>query len=324
MDNNLYKVVERITGALSLIGLGIIFILNTTGVVPWGVWGYMISIIFLIWPVFLIIAGLNIIFGNSNVSKTVLNVLWFLFFLGFWIFILFSYPESKLYNPSFENLINLPARERVEETQEILMSNYSNDLNEVNYTYTITAGDLNINDSKESSSFINLNSKFYENHGEPNLESSESNNSLDINLSQDFSNNFLFFRRDGLEYNATINNNSTNSDIILNLTAGRATLNLDEVSIRNISTNMTAGSVFLNISRDADLNQLDIDITAGDFNFNLDKEYSLIITNDSTAGNVKLNNTIIKEGRSDFSGKISDILVININQTAGNVNITTN
>lgn len=321
MDNTSFKVVERITGALSLIGLGVIFILNTTGVVPWGVWGYMISIVFSIWPIFLIIAGINIIAGNSNISKIALNLLWFLFISVFWLFVILTYPESKIYNLSIQNFFNISNESRVEDTKEINISEYSEDLDSINYEYSITAGEVNINDDISINEYITLNSKYYNNHGTPKLEADENEDLLKISLSQEFSNRWLWFGREGLEYSSKINNNELETSIDLNLTAGRANIDLDEISVDSLNVNMTAGSVNFDLSEEGNLKTLNIDITAGDFNLNLDKEYKVIVTNDSTAGTTNFNNIKLKEGRSVFNTSSINELVINISQTAGNVNI---
>ena len=53
-----------------LIFAGILLLLNTLNIIPWEVWNQ----IWQFWPVILILVGLNIIFGDSRVSKTVISL----------------------------------------------------------------------------------------------------------------------------------------------------------------------------------------------------------------------------------------------------------
>jgi len=51
-----------LVGPVILIGLGIVFLLNNLGVLPWSVW----EVIFRLWPVLLIAAGLDILIGRRS------------------------------------------------------------------------------------------------------------------------------------------------------------------------------------------------------------------------------------------------------------------
>lgn len=50
-----------VVGPLILIGLGVLFLLNTMGVLPWGVW----ATLWRLWPVVLILIGVDLLFGRS-------------------------------------------------------------------------------------------------------------------------------------------------------------------------------------------------------------------------------------------------------------------
>jgi len=57
-----------LVGPVILIGLGVIFLLNSLGVLAWGVW----EVIFRLWPVLLIAAGLEIILSRLSVWGSLL------------------------------------------------------------------------------------------------------------------------------------------------------------------------------------------------------------------------------------------------------------
>lgn len=54
---------RSIIGPLLLIGIGLLFLLNNLGLLNWSVW----DVIFRLWPVFLIAAGLDLVIGRSSV-----------------------------------------------------------------------------------------------------------------------------------------------------------------------------------------------------------------------------------------------------------------
>ncbi len=76
-----YLDAENFTWGFLFIFAGIIFLLNTFGILPWNVWGTISHF----WPVFLILVGVDMIFGKSLVAKIIglnFKVLTFLVVLG--------------------------------------------------------------------------------------------------------------------------------------------------------------------------------------------------------------------------------------------------
>jgi hypothetical protein len=61
---------RSIIGPLLLIGLGILFLLNNLGMLNWSTW----DVIFRLWPVFLIAAGLDLVIGRSSVWGSLIAI----------------------------------------------------------------------------------------------------------------------------------------------------------------------------------------------------------------------------------------------------------
>lgn len=89
---------EKLFGAVTLIVFGVVLLLNSTGLVGWGVWVAFLVVVIKFWPIFLIFAGLQIIFNKSFVAKTILNIVWT---IGSILLLIFSILV-------YSNMINVP------------------------------------------------------------------------------------------------------------------------------------------------------------------------------------------------------------------------
>ncbi len=69
MDNKVRR--GSIVGPVILIGLGIIFLLNNQGILPWSVW----EVILRLWPVLLIALGLDLLLGRRSIWGSLLALI---------------------------------------------------------------------------------------------------------------------------------------------------------------------------------------------------------------------------------------------------------
>ena len=65
------------TGAIFLVLLGTLFLLNTTNVVPWSIWLYLLKF----WPIILILAGLKMVLPKTRIGSIVMTVVYTIFML---------------------------------------------------------------------------------------------------------------------------------------------------------------------------------------------------------------------------------------------------
>lgn len=85
-----------IVGGLFLITIGIIFLLNTVGIISWDVWGYLWQF----WPVLLILGGLHVILGNSPLASAIMAIVALVVFVVMIIFAMnYSNPIYSRYMP---------------------------------------------------------------------------------------------------------------------------------------------------------------------------------------------------------------------------------
>jgi hypothetical protein len=73
-----------VVGPLILIALGVVFLMNTLGYLTWDVWSAMVRL----WPLLLVGAGLDLLFGGQSILARLLVALavLLLFVVGFWYF----------------------------------------------------------------------------------------------------------------------------------------------------------------------------------------------------------------------------------------------
>lgn len=73
---------KRISKALNLITLGLVLLLNTTGVLSWSVWWELIKF----WPAFIICAGIGLIMSFSRVTRFIADIVCYFIFLTILLF----------------------------------------------------------------------------------------------------------------------------------------------------------------------------------------------------------------------------------------------
>ncbi len=70
--------VDQFFSGLWMITLGLIFLLNTSGVLPWSIWVYVFIFFAKWWPLLLIAGGLSIILDGQRWSKWIIGLIWYL------------------------------------------------------------------------------------------------------------------------------------------------------------------------------------------------------------------------------------------------------
>lgn len=90
---------KRITGALSMIVVGIVLFMNTTGNLNWSVWWEFLKF----WPVFIISAGVQLMLSFSRTAKIIAE------FIGFFLFLLMLFLAGVNTNSGIFANSNIPA-----------------------------------------------------------------------------------------------------------------------------------------------------------------------------------------------------------------------
>lgn len=70
---------KKLTDGIILIGIGLLFLLKNLGIIHWSIF----SVLFQLWPLILVVAGINIIFKNNAIITI---ITWGLFFMGIFFY----------------------------------------------------------------------------------------------------------------------------------------------------------------------------------------------------------------------------------------------
>jgi lysylphosphatidylglycerol synthetase-like protein (DUF2156 family) len=89
------------TGGFFLIFIGVLLFLNTLEILPWTIWENLLTL----WPILIILFGLNILLGKNLITRTLLNLINLVLFGSLLLFILKNFaPQLVTWLP--EELTN--------------------------------------------------------------------------------------------------------------------------------------------------------------------------------------------------------------------------
>lgn len=289
-----------------LILIGLMFLLNTTGVIGWEIWGYILRF----WPILIIIIGINIVLGNSPLAR-VLEI-FFTVTLLLNVFVI-SYIQYTKQAPSFlpsrfsewvlkggSGMFNL-STESVEEDFWIAQDEYEN-VEKRRFSIQMGASSFTVNDTEDIEDYINVNSKYPKSFRAPVLEREFEDGLLDISLEGASFNGVNLFGNES-SYAVLIGLPEIVSDFDINLGAGRGELVLEEILIDNYIAEVGAGKLItsfdVNSIPSGDVRFL---IGAGKMDLILPQRVGYVLEYELGVGNIKIDGEDVS-GVSGGKGK---------------------
>lgn len=320
------RIIENVFSALSLITLGIVFLLNTTNTVSWSMWQYVLIIFLSIWPIFLILAGIQIIFKRITIADILGRTIGYIAFL---IVILLSINATQ--NPTLAQQIRdrswatgflkTNSNNKVE-TLTITKDKYS-DLNTREFNAKLIAGKFKLNEGGDD--YLRLQAKYSEDFGKPKLTDSKDGNNLNIRFEQEGRKDGIFFNQifDSPEYDFTFGQTELETNINLEMTAGDGEIKFSDLRIKNFNTKMTAGNLVIDLQNKSLPENIELEITAGDLELRLPKDTGLEIEYEKTAGDLEVNGENLNNGDKKYSSNTNaeKKIKLKIKITAGDVKI---
>lgn len=276
-----------IVWAFLLVFFGVVLLLNTLGVLSWGVWG----VLWRFWPVVIILGGFQILVGKSKVGGIVTaGVALVVFFALFSLIMVREQVWSRDMIPGMTPLFHRIERGfgSPKATQLTLSEEKYRDLDEVVYDVNIDDGQLDIQSGDDVLPF-KVDAKHFAKHGEPDVQTKVSDRKLTIQLQQKSPEQFFFLGYHAPEYQVILGRSDILTRFFVELGAGQGNIHLPDVNIAELKAKVGAGqlNVVLNNSL-RDGASLNLEVGAGELVLELPKSIGYKVSYEVGVGSLKL------------------------------------
>jgi predicted membrane protein len=314
------------TGAIFLIFLGTIFLLNTTGVLSWSVWLHILNY----WPVFLILGGLRLILGKSLVSTIVISALSLLIFV--WVGISAYVNTRDVNNRVFRGFpvvnFNTESVESINKEFTVDTQDY-NDIENLDYKFNFGVSKFTISDTSEE--YIYIDAKYNDQYGEPQISEEVKNKTLNISTTEKRSTGFGFMNFQTPEYDIQLSS-VLPRNLSIDNGVGNGTVSLTEQTVNNLNIKTGTGEVDIELGYDSiPENEIKLDIGTGNIKLTLPSNVGYVITYNLGVGEISLGDTEISgighdanEVKSENYDTAEKILNITANVGVGQLDINFN
>lgn len=251
---------KRILDALSLITIGVVLLLNTTGNLSWGIWLNFIKL----WPLLIISIGIGLIFSWSRLARFIGALISFIIFLSaLYIAISPNTPnlDINIFNLA-NNSANLVKTEQEVEMDSVVLAAVS----DLDVEIDMSLGNLAVSEDP-SIHVLKTQSEYSSNLVEPKLDYVLNEDTLNVTFNDS--------ERKGFN----IGNNHATHSLILGTTK----------VVKNMSIKVGAGNGDINLE-DTVVTSLNADVGAGNLDVNLDQDTIQNLENTSLKvglGNIK-------------------------------------
>lgn len=281
--------------AIILISLGLIFLLNNFGLLPWNIWGN----IWRLWPMFLIIWGLQVIFGRSYWGNLLTAL------LGIFIVVLILGLSLDNVNQNFSNWAKTnipgwrqarsfftPSQERTRKELKVSATDYP-EVKSRNLKAKVGGAKFILNDS-EGTELLKVDSNYFSNYGEPKLTVKKTDSTLDLDFKTE--DRFVFMGMMGSpSYEFNLGQPSLPTELDIDLGAGRGEITLTKLMLSRITVDQGAGEMDIDLSEASLPTKASmIKLGAGTITLNLPSSVGLKINYQVGVGNLRVDGKNLK------------------------------
>ncbi len=267
MDNRFFK--KDLGGAIFLLFIGTLFLLNTTGVVHWGIWLHIIKF----WPVFIILGGLRLVLEGSKVTEIIMTIVTFFSCLAVGFLAYSSYTNQEVsFLPYFIiNMRDVTNTEfKQEETFTVLKDSYK-DVQKRSLDIDIAAAKATITDDREAN-YLEVDGNYDEQFVQPVVQSNLKDGELTILFDTVFSKERMYWGQNNMMFNLFIGQPSILTDISLTVGAGDTELNFNKLLLDTLSAKVGAGRLLIALSDQSIPKEISLDVGAGEMILDIPKE----------------------------------------------------
>lgn len=310
-------------GAIFLILLGLIFLLNNFGVLPWSVWG----VLWRFWPIIFVLWGLQAIFGRSRFSRLIVGLISLLVVLFILALVVSANNQQvndwvKRYLPNWDTTKVLRQGETVETNKTIASTEYPT-VSKRTVKAELGLGKLILNDSAEAA-LANLVAKHSTTFGAPKFEHSSSGQDLEIELSQSGKFGSWLSGFNELSYQLSLGMPELLTNFDLEIGTGAAKLEFKTLKVGSTKIEVGTGSVDVDFAAaSVPTGEIKLSVGTGSIEIRLPKEVGLAINHEIGLGGFSVDGNKLKgDGEYKTSNYDSATVKLSIRGEVGTGSIT--
>ncbi len=250
--------------AIFLVLVGILFLLNTTGLVGWGIWEYIVRF----WPVMIILIGIKIILGNSAIAKALEIIITIVLTLGVFGAAYIQYTANGIsFVPKSVNdwvlkggggMFNL-SKDNVQNEIYVSFDEYTN-IEERDIKIDVGAGKMSIVEDSEIEDYFFVSQDYPRIYQDSQLTKNEKDGILSLDFKSASSKNFNLFPNEAT-YDITLGQLEIPTTLDLEIGAGSGVLDLQVLPVNDFYADIGAGELDVTFSK--------YSIPSGDIFFNI-------------------------------------------------------
>lgn len=277
--------------AIFLLFVGVIFLFNTTGMVGWGVWIYILRF----WPILLILGGVKLIIGKSLVAEIIISVLALIFFVFVGAISYLSFTQKSVsFLPEGVNRCvsgSCFGIKRGTETKGLAIydSEEFEGVDSRKLKLNVGASAFTLVD-EDSDEFLKADAVYPAGYSEPEWSKQVKGTSLLIDYRTASFTGFNVFYNERSEYDFVFGKKDVLTDLDLILGAGDGSIDLDEVLLNEIDATVGAGRLALKLGeRSIPTEQIILEIGAGEVVLELPESIGYTLDYDLGVGTIESN-----------------------------------
>lgn len=313
--------------AIFLIFLGTMFLLNTTGVLEWSIWLGILRF----WPIFLVLAGLKMILGESKITTIITSSI-LIIFLAIILFCTII-TTRELTNAFLSNCQgfckNFVMQDGTQKKERfnVVRERYE-DVENINYEMNLGVSKFEITDGADE--YMELDARFSEIYGRPEIVVEQEENTLDISMKESRG-TFTVMGLRTPQYDFKLA-----SEILSNLRiingVGSGDITLENTLLEHLKVTTGTGEIKMELGFDSIPTEgIDIEVGTGNVKLTIPSNVGYIINYSLGVGNIKLDGVDIdgigrdgKDVRSSNYDEAEKFVNIDAKVGVGNLEIKFN
>lgn len=271
--------------AIFLIFLGTVFLLNTTGLLSWNIWGFL----WRFWPLTLVFTGLRIVLGTTRFSGWITGgcaivTLIVILALGYIVTADLGSTLPK-WLQDFGGIV-IDAGEQKTEFITINEDSFA-EVHKRDVVIDVGASKFTLAD-EDQAYYLDVEGTYYQNFGKPIVETEEEDNELDIHVTQEQGKLFSLSSKTP-EYILVLGQNDLETSVDIDIGAGSGEVAFDQTVINGFQADVGAGDLTISFGEaSVPINVVKIDVGAGKAKLHIPGSVGFQIESSIGVGSVKI------------------------------------